>query len=77
MQLNTNRFFNLVYSFLIDGASQEDIDKFDRRLAMPPPSERKKVQRRGPWSAEAEQNALGGLVAALGSSETKTGSKVL
>ena len=68
MRLPFDRFLNLLYFFLTEGAEEKEKAKFDMRLNAPPPSARRK---RGslagsPWTPEAETRALAGLAAALG-----------
>jgi hypothetical protein len=70
MALPLDRFLNLVYFFVTDGAEQQEKDKFDVRLNMPDERARRKaavqgVDRSSPWSKENEEAALSGLVTAL------------
>lgn len=63
--LPPDRFFNLGYWWAVRNAqSQTDVDKFDRRLWMPPKG--KAPEPGSPWSPEAETAAFGELAAAFG-----------
>lgn len=69
MEMPFARFMNLAY-FWVTGkgeAQQEDVDKIDRRLWMPPKGVK---ATQGPWSPEAETQAFAAFSAefqALGS----------
>lgn len=55
LELPPVRFFSLVYYWAVGEASEEDKEKFDRRLFMPPAGVEPTV---GPWTAEAETSAF-------------------
>jgi hypothetical protein len=68
MELPFDRFLNLVHFFATNGAEEKDRDQFDVRLHLPPPELRgtaAAVPDSSPWSKAHEEEALGGLVAAL------------
>lgn len=68
MELPVDRFFNLVYFWLVDGADQDEIAKFDAKLWIPPVGTKHMPKKAvGPWAPDAETAALGDLAAALGS----------
>jgi len=60
MDLPVDRFLNLVYHFLTRNGTQEEIDKVDRTLWMPPKGV---AVSRGPWSKEAEAKAFDAFAA--------------
>lgn len=70
--LPADRFFNRVYWWAIRNAQeQSDIDRFDRKLWMPPKG--RAAAPGSPWSAEAETAAFGELAAAFGVQKKKPG----
>lgn len=65
LDLPPDRMLSLVYYWSIRNAdSREAIDKFDRRLWMPPKG--REAPKGSPWSAEAETAAFGSLAAQVG-----------
>ena len=58
LQLPPDRFLNAIYYWLVNGHSSDAVDKFNRRLWMPPKGV---APTRGPWSAEAETAAFQGF----------------
>jgi hypothetical protein len=69
--LPPDRFFSLLYWWATRNAGdQKDIDKFDRRLWMPPKGTAAPAG--SPWSPEAETAAFGSLAAAFGVQTTGT-----
>lgn len=60
--LPVGRFTNLVYYWWTEGADPKEVEKFERRLYIPPKNVVAKV---GPWSAEAETAAFAAAKAAL------------
>lgn len=70
--LPPDRFLSLVYWWAVRNASEQaDIDKFDRRLWIPPKG--RAAPAGSPWSAEAETAAFGSLAAQVGVAQVKQG----
>lgn len=61
LRLPLDRYLNLIYHWLTDGADREEIAKFDKRLWMPPKGVA--APKGSPWSAEAETGAFRAFVA--------------
>lgn len=68
-EMRPDRFLNKIYWWSIKNATeQSEIDKFNRRLWVPPPGV---VPAPGsPWSAEAETASFGDLASAFGTANT-------
>lgn len=62
--LPPDRFFNLIYWWATRNGDSADVEKFDRRLWMPPKGVAPAPG--SPWSPEAETQAFGELAAAFG-----------
>lgn len=63
LELPLDRLLNLLYYWLIRGASEEDVQKFDARLWRPPKGQAAPAG--SPWSPEAETAAFQSLAAAI------------
>lgn len=64
LELPADRFLNKIYWWAIRHAQeQEDLDRFDRHLWIPPKGVRAPAG--SPWSAEAETAAFQNLAAAI------------
>lgn len=73
--LPPDRFLSLVYWWATRNAeNQSAIDKFDRRLWMPPKGQAAPAG--SPWSPEAETAAFGSLAAQVGAAQVRQGAKV-
>jgi len=66
MALPFDRFLNFIHHYATDGGDEAEIDQFETRLYMPPPSQKRKpVRDYSKWSKANEEAAFGGLAAAL------------
>jgi hypothetical protein len=62
LKLSVERFCHLVWFWMTDGATPEDVARVEAQLWLPPPGE----EPVGPWSVEAEMAAFNALQAQLG-----------
>lgn len=62
LALPMDRFLSLIYWWLTDGVSPQEIERFNIRLWMPPKGV---VPTQGPWTPEAETSAFKSLKGAL------------
>lgn len=56
LELEFERFLNLVYAWYTDGMDEQEIAKFDAKLWIPPKG--KPIPAESPWSAENERKAF-------------------
>lgn len=61
-ELPAHRMLSFIYHWATEGAEESQLQKFDRRLWMPPPGVE---ATEGPWSREAEMSAFRGLASQL------------
>lgn len=67
-ELPVNEALNLIYFWATEDGDPQAIEKFDRKLWMPPPGE--KVTE-GPWSAAAETAAFAAFAAQVNPATAK------
>lgn len=63
--MSTNRFCNLVYYWLTQGADEASQRAIDTKLWMPPAGSAEPIPEESPWSPENETAAFAGLKASI------------
>lgn len=60
LELPFDALLDLIYYWLTMNAEEDEVDKFNHRLWLPP--KKAKVSKNSPWSDEATRNSLAALV---------------